>query len=48
VKKVIEWEFGVSYHRPHVARLLKELHWTPQQPIERAAQRNETGGPHFS
>jgi transposase len=41
VKKVIEWEFGVSYHRSHVARLLKELHWTPQQPIERAAQRND-------
>jgi len=42
VKKVIEWEFGVAYHRSHVARLLKELRWTPQQPIERAAQRNET------
>ena len=42
VKKVIEWEFGVSYHRSHIARLLKELRWTPQQPIERAAQRNET------
>ena len=42
VKKVIEWEFGVSYHRSHVARLLQELHWTPQQPIERAVQRNET------
>jgi transposase len=41
VKKVIEWEFGVSYHRSHVARLLKELGWTPQQPAERAAQRNE-------
>ena len=41
VKKVIEWEFGVCYHRSHVARLLKELHWTPQQPIERATQRNE-------
>lgn len=41
VKKVIEWEFGVSYHRSHVARLLKELHWTPQQPIERAVQRDE-------
>jgi transposase len=41
VKKVIEWEFVVSYHRSHVARLLKELHWTPQQPIERAVQRNE-------
>lgn len=41
VKKVIEWELGVSYHRSHVARLLKELRWTPQQPMERASQRNE-------
>lgn len=41
VKQVIAWEFGVSYHRSHVARLLKELRWTPQQPIERAIQRNE-------
>jgi transposase len=41
VRKVIELEFGVRYHRSHVARLLKELKWTPQQPIERATQRNE-------
>jgi len=41
VRKVIELEFGVTYHRSHVARLLKELKWTPQQPIERAIQRNE-------
>lgn len=41
VCKVIELEFGVTYHRSHVARLLKELKWTPQQPIERAIQRNE-------
>jgi transposase len=41
VQKVIEIEFDVSYHRSHVARLLKELHWTAQQPIERATQRNE-------
>ena len=41
VRKVIELEFGVTYHRSHVARLLKELKWTPQQPVERAAQRNE-------
>ncbi len=41
VKKVIEWEFDVSYHRSHVARLLKELRWSPQRPVERAAQRNE-------
>lgn len=41
VRKVIEREFGVTYHRSHVARLLKELKWTPQQPIERAIQRDE-------
>ena len=42
VRKMIEIEFGVSYHKSHVARLLKELKWTPQQPIERATQRDET------
>lgn len=41
VQRVIEAEFGVKYHRSHVARLLKELKWTPQQPIERATQRDE-------
>ena len=41
IRKVIEWEYGVSYHKSHVARLLKELQWTPQMPVERAAQRNE-------
>jgi transposase len=41
IRKVIEWELGVTYHRSHVARLLKELKWTPQQPIERASQRDE-------
>ena len=36
------WEaFGVSYHKAHVSRLLKRLDWTPQLPIERAAQRDE-------
>lgn len=39
--KVIEFEFGVAYHKGHVSRLLKELHWTPQTPIRRAIQRNE-------
>jgi transposase len=29
VRKVIEWEFGVSYHKSHLARLLKDLKWTP-------------------
>jgi len=41
VAKVIEEEFGVTYHKGHVARLLKKLHWTPQTPIRRAIQRDE-------
>src|SRR5512143_2117772 len=39
--KVIEEEFGVSYHKGHVSRRLGELHWTPQLPIARAIQRDE-------
>jgi transposase len=35
VAKVIEWEFGVRYHKDHVGRILKGLGWTPQQPIQR-------------
>ena len=41
IAKVVEWEFGVRYHKDHVGRLLKDLHWTPQQPIRRAIQRDE-------
>ncbi len=41
VATIIWEEFGVSYHKAHVSRLLKRLHWTPQLPIERAAQRDE-------
>lgn len=41
VAKVIESEFGVVYHTAHVSRVLKELDWTPQRPIERATQRDE-------
>jgi transposase len=39
---VIEEEFGVRYHKDHVGRLLKELGWTPQIPIRRAIQRDES------
>ena len=38
---LIQREFGVLYHKAHVSRLLKELHWTPQKPIARATQRDE-------
>jgi transposase len=41
VAKVIGEEFGVTYHKGHVSRLLKELCWTPQLAITRAIQRNE-------
>lgn len=41
VAKVIEEEFGVSYHKSHVSRLLKDLGWTAQVPIRRAIQRDE-------
>jgi transposase len=41
IARVIEEEFGVRYHRGHVGRLLKELHWTPQVPIRRATQRDD-------
>lgn len=41
VAQVIHWELGVQYHRAHVSRLLKELAWTPQKPVTRAAQRDE-------
>ena len=41
VAAVIKEEFGVAYHKAHVSRLLKELCWTPQMPIERASQRDE-------
>ena len=39
---VIAEEFGVRYHKDHVGRLLKELGWTPQIPIRRAIQRDES------
>ena len=44
---VIAEEFGVRYHKDHVGRLLKELHWTPQIPIRRAIQRDEEAIVHW-
>lgn len=41
VALVLQEEFGVAYHPGHVSRILKELNWTPQIPITRAAQRDE-------
>ena len=41
VAGVLLEEFGVSYSRSQVSRLLKRLGWTPQVPITRAIQRDE-------
>lgn len=42
VGRVIEQEFDVRYDKSQVSRLLKRLNWTPQKPIKRASQRDET------
>jgi transposase len=41
VAEVIWRTFGVSYHPAHVSRLLRAVHLSVQQPIERATQRDE-------
>jgi transposase len=41
VASIIEREFGVSYHKAHVSRLLKALEWTPHKPVNCATQRDE-------
>ena len=41
VKKVIEQEFGVSYHRDYISRLLKGLGWSVQKLDPRAIERDE-------
>jgi transposase len=42
VAEVIRLEWGVVYHPTHVGRLLKGLRWSPQKPMRRARQRDET------
>lgn len=42
VARIIEREFSVRYSKSHVSRLLKRLQWTPQIPITRALQRDES------
>jgi transposase len=41
VKQVIEREFGVSYHRDYISRLLHALGWSVQKPDPRAIERDE-------
>ena len=41
VAEVIKRVFGISYHRDHCSRILRQIGWSVQKPIERATQRNE-------
>lgn len=38
---LIKREFGVSYHRDHIGRLLRDLGWSVQKPREQATQRDD-------
>ena len=41
VAQVIKRHFGVQFSLSHVGRLLQQMDWSRQKPIERATQRNE-------
>jgi len=41
VRDMIQRLFGVQYHPTYVPRLLHQLGWSPQKPIQRARERNE-------
>ena len=43
IAEVIRREFGVSYHRDHVGRLMHSLNWSHQKPEKRASERNQRG-----
>jgi transposase len=47
VAKALEQEFGISYSKSHVSRILKAMRWTPQVPITRAIQRDEAAIAHW-
>jgi transposase len=47
IAQVVQREFGILYHKDHVSRLMQELGWTPQVPITRALQRDETAIEHW-
>ena len=41
IVQVVRKQFGVSYHRAHVGRLLRSLGWSAQRPERRAVERDE-------
>lgn len=42
IAKVIQKQFGVSFHKDHVSRILGKMGWTPQRPETRAVERDES------
>jgi transposase len=47
IAEVIEEQFGVTYHRDHVGRLLHGLGWSSQTPERRAVERDEPAIAHW-
>lgn len=41
VKKIIEQEFGITYHQNYISRLLGNMGWSVQKPDTRAIERDE-------
>ena len=41
IAELIRREFGVTYHRDHVGRLMHSLKWSHQKPEKRAVERDE-------
>lgn len=42
VAHLINHEFHVRYHAGHVWKVLRQLNWSPQRPVGRALERNES------
>lgn len=47
IAKLIRRVFGVSYHRDHIGRILRDLGWSVQKPQEQATQRNDAAIAHW-
>jgi transposase len=41
IAELVEREFGISYHRDHIGRLMHSLGWSVQKPERRALERDE-------
>ena len=41
VQAIIKRDYGVSYHKNHISRLLHDLGWSVQKPETRALERDE-------